>query len=534
MQHRSLGSLAISLALISGLSLAGCSKPQVKTYAVEEVPLSQISADLDSGKTTSVAVTKAYIERIKTYDGALHAVIRVAPDALDQAAASDKRRANHQSLGPLDGVPILFKDNIDTAGMPTTAGSYALVDNMPAQDSEVARRLRAAGVVVLGKANTSQWAGLRTTHGFNGSTVGGSPKNPYDLTRSPAGSSSGPGIAASVSFAAGTVGTDTTGSVIAPSNVNGIVGLRPTIALISRHGIVPVSLTQDTSGPMGRSVKDVAMMLNAMAGSDPADPASQDADVHKADYLKGLSPDALKGQRIGVIRGFSGYNDTTKPVFDAALEVLKGQGAELVDIPLDTFEDLSQEQRLIMLYDIKQDMAAYLANAPAAVKSRTLADLIEFNKTEEHEKLHSQDLFEDAEATTGKDNPEYVQTKEYAKKRAGEDGYMKAMKDNNVSALVLLTSGPAQPIPPDESGGGHPAAVHEKGAIPPSGSGQAALAGYPDLNVPAGFVNGMPVGISFVGPPWSEGMLLAYGYAYEQASHARKPPEAYKKTVAGQ
>jgi amidase len=332
------------------------------------------------------------------------------------------------------------------------------------------------------------------------------------------------------------VGTDTTGSVIAPSNVNGVVGMRPTVALISRRGIIPVSSFQDTSGPMGRTVKDVAMMLTAMAGSDPADPASKDADANKAaDYVAGLSTEALKGKKIGVIRGFSGYSEQTQPVFDAAVEVLKAQGAELVDIPLDIFEDLSQEQRLIMIYDIKQDMAAYLKDAPPAVKARTLADLIEFNKTEEHEKLHTQDLFEAAEATTGRDNPEFIKTAEYAKQRAGEDGYGRAMREYGVSALVLLTGGPASVIPPDEtSAGGHPASVREKGSRPPSGSGTAALAGYPDLNVPAGFVEGMPVGISFIGMPWSEQTLLAYGYAYEQASHKRAPPEAYKKPVTAQ
>ena len=526
-KHSFAGVLMASAASI--VMLASCSKDEpAKSYAVEEVPLSQVAADLAAGKTTSVAVTKAYIDRIKTYDGALHAVILVAPDALDQAAASDKRRKEGHAIGPLDGIPILFKDNIDTVGMPTTAGSYALVDNKPAQDSEVARRLRAAGVVVLGKANTSQWAGLRTTMGFNGSTVGGSPKNPYDLNRSPAGSSSGPGIAASVSFAAGTVGTDTTGSVIAPSNVNGIVGMRPTVALISRHGIVPVSSTQDTSGPMGRSVKDVALMLTAMAGSDPADPASKDADANKTDYAKGLSPDALKGKRIGVVRGFAGYSDATKPVFDAALEVLKAQGAELVEVPSDMFEDLSQEQRLIMIYDIKQDMAAYLKDAPEAVKTRTLADLIAFNKTDEHEKVHGNDVWVASDATTGFDNPEYIQTLADARRKTRDEGIDKLLKDNNVSALVNLTGGPADVIPPDGTTTLGAGSTHEKGAVPASATPYAAIAEYPHLTVPMGLVEGMPVGLSFVGTAWTEATLLCYGYAYEQASHARVPPPPFK------
>ena len=525
----------IGLVLVSALALAACSKNETaKPYAVEEVSLAQVSADLAGKQTTSVAVTKAYIDRIKAYNGVLHAVILVAPDALEQAAASDKRRAEGKALGPMDGVPILLKDNIDAVGMPTTAGSYALTENFPARDSEDAKRLRAAGAVILGKANTSQWAGLRTTTAFNGSTVGGSPKNPYDITRTPAGSSSGSGVAAAASFAAATVGTDTTGSIIGPSNVNGVVGMRPTIALISRRGIVPVSLTQDTSGPMGRSVKDVAMLLNVLAGSDPGDPASKDADAHKTDYTAGLSPDALKGKRLGVIRSFSGSTEVTTPVFDAALKVLAAQGAELVEIPGDIFEDLSQEQRLIMYYDIKEDMAAYLKDAPPAVKVRTLADIIAFNKTEEHEKLHTQEHFEAAEATTGRSDPAYIKTVEYAKKRAGEDGYGKAMKDFNVSALVLPTSGPAQPIRPDGTVGGGAAGEHPKGARPPSGSNTAALAGYPDLSVPMGYVGGLPVGLSFIGMPWSEGDLLAYAYAYEQAARVRVAPEAFKKAAAAQ
>ena len=277
MLHRSL----VCLPLVFALALTTCSKeePLPAPYAVEEVSLSQISADLAAGTTTSVAVTKAYIARIEAFNDALNAVILIAPDALDQAAASDARRAQGHGLGPLDGVPVLLKDNIDAVGMPTTAGSYALVENMPAQDSEVAKRLRAAGAVLLGKANTSQWAGLRTTAAFAGSTVGGGTHNPYDLARTAAGSSNGSGIASAASLAAATVGTDTTGSIMGPSSLMGLVGMRPSLALISRRGIVPVSLTQDTAGPMTRTVTDFAMMLTVMAGSDPGDPWSTDADM---------------------------------------------------------------------------------------------------------------------------------------------------------------------------------------------------------------------------------------------------------------
>jgi len=536
MLHRSL----LCLLSIGALACAGCSQgPEAapplaaqtsEAYAVEEVPLSRIAADLAEGKTTSVAVTRAYIARIEQYDDALNAVIGLAPDALEQAAASDQRRKAGKPLGPLDGVPVLLKDNIDAAGMSTTAGSYALIDNFPGVDSEVARRLRAAGVVILGKANTSQWAGLRTSDAFNGSTVGGSTHNAYDLARSAAGSSNGSGIAAAVSFAAATVGTDTTGSIVSPSSYNGVVGLRPTVGLISRRGIVPVSLTQDTAGPMGRNVTDVAMLLTVLAGTDSADAASAQADAHRTDYVQGLRRDALAGVRLGVLRGTRGDDEKTRPVLDAALQVLAQQGAELVELPPDTLEDLSQEQRLIMLYDFKEDVAAYLAGAPAAVKVRTLEDLVAFNRTDPRENIHAQDLFEAAAETQGgRANPEYVATLAQARRRAGPEGYARALSQFDVSAIVGITRGPAEIIPPDGQKGGHVAGKRKKGAVPPSISGVAALAGYPNLSVPMGAVDGLPVGLSFVGPAWSEPLLLSLGYAYEQASQARVPPAAYKQ-----
>lgn len=499
-------------------------------YAVEEVPLAQISHDLSAGKVSAVAVTKAYIDRIKTYDGQLHAVIRIAPDAIEQAAASDKRRKAGHALGPLDGVPIMLKDNIDATGVATTAGSYALINNIPVKDSELVRRLRAAGAVILGKANMSQWAGLRTTKGFGGSTVGGTAHNPYDLTRTPAGSSSGPGIIAAASFAAGAVGSDTTGSIWGPANVNGVIGLRPTIGLISRHGIVPISSTLDTAGPMARTVRDAAMMLTVMAGADPADPATKDADSHKTNYAASLEAGALKGKRIGVLRGFAGYSEKTKPVFDGALAVLKAQGAELVEIPMDGFADLGIEVRQVEAYDFKPDLEAYLKTAPPGVKTRTLADIMQFNRTDPHEKLHSQDRMESAAALSRGSDPAYARIVHDAKTRAGEEGYGKAMKKYNVSALVVLAGAPAAVIRPDKSAPPVRLASHQPGEKRLSSpSGLVALAGYPDLVVPAGFVDGMPVGISFIGMPWSEATLISYGYAYEQASQARKPPQAYKK-----
>jgi amidase len=516
----------ITAALVSTLALAACSKEE-KPYAVDEVSLAQVSSDLASGKTTSVAATKAYIARIKALDAPLHAVISISSDALDQAAAADARRKAGKTLGPLDGVPILIKDNIDAQGQVTTAGSYALINNKPAKDSEVARRLRAAGAVIFGKANLSQWAGWRATESFNGSTVGGSPHNPYDLTKSPAGSSSGSGIAAAMSFAAGTIGTETSGSITGPANVNGVVGLKPTIALVSRRGIVPISHNQDTAGPITRTVTDAAMILNAIAGSDPADPQSAEADAHKTDYVKALDANSLKGLRIGVLRGLRQYNEKTNPVYEEALAVLKAQGAELVDIDASKLEDLNPEMRTILKYDFKQDLNAYLATtSPDLVKTRTLTDLIAFNKEEEHEKQHSEEIFEQSDATTDFNAQEYKDTLAYEKEHAGPEGIDKLLSDNNVSVLVNLTGGPANTIPPDGQKTGGPVADKPKGETPVSMTAYAAMAGYPHLTVPAGYVEGMPVGLSFLGTVWTEAKLLSYGYAYEQASHKRVPPPA--------
>jgi amidase len=520
--------LIVCLSAAAVLALSACSRKEVAPYAVEEVPLTQISADLASGKTTSVAATQAYIDRIKMYDGPLHAVILIAPDALEQAKASDARRKAGETRGPLDGVPILIKDNIDVVGMPTTAGSFALADNYPAQDSEVARRLRAVGVVFLGKTNLHQFAGYRAIRTFAGSTVGGTPHNPYALDHSASGSSSGSGIAAATSMAAAAVGSDTTGSVISPAAFMDLVGMRPTLALISRRGIVPISASQDTAGPMARNVTDMAALLTVIAGTDPGDPASQDADAHKADYAKGLTPDALKGVRLGVVRNTGGYNEQTSPLFDAALAVMEKQGATMVDVPVQELEDLFPEQLALMKYEFKEDLEAYLAHAPQTVKVRTLADLIAFSKQDPRESMHDTELLEGALASGGRSAPDYAATLEHARTFAGPEGLGRAMTAHNVTALILVTATPADILVPDGEAPPSYIAEKPKGATPIHGSGIAALAGYPDLTVPMGQVGGLPVGISFIGPAWSEQLLLAYGYAYEQASQARVPPTAYK------
>jgi amidase len=517
----------VGATLLAALGVASCAKqapPAVTPYAVYEVTLSQVAADLAAGKTTSVAVAQGYIDRIKKYDDTLHSVLLVSPLALDQARESDQRRAAGKALGPLDGVPILIKDNIDEAGIPTTAGSYAMLKNLPKRDSEVVKRLRAAGVVILGKANLSQWANWRASTAFNGSTVGGPVHNAYDTTRTASGSSSGSGVAASVSFAAATIGTETSGSITGPATVSGDVGLKSTIALVSRRGIVPVGLTQDTAGPMTRSVMDAALLLDVMAGTDPEDPYTADADAHKTSYSQALGSASVKGVRLGVMRGMHSDDPKIKPLFDAALAMLKAQGAELVDIDATKLPDITPLMRKVLLYDFKQDVNAYLSATPPEVTTRTLADLIAFNQSEEHEKLHTQENFVLAQATTGRDDPDYKSTLETLRRHVRAEGLDRLLKDNNVSALVSVTGMPAAVSPPDGKPSSGVTADKPPDAAATSITTYAAAAEYPHLTVPMGVVEGLPVGISFTGPQWSEANLLSYGFAYEQAAHARVAP----------
>jgi amidase len=489
-------------------------------YDPTEKSIQQIEADLVAGRTTSVELVKAYSSRIASLNPKLRAVIVVNPDALAAAKAADAARAAGAPQGVLAGVPILIKDNIESAEpMATTAGSLALKDNVTRRDAPVTALLRAAGAIILGKTNLSEWANIRSNRSISGwSGVGGQARNPYALDRSTCGSSAGSGAAAAASLAAGAVGTETDGSVTCPSAINGLVGLKPTVGLVSRTHIIPISHTQDTAGPMTRDVRDAALMLNAMAGSDPADPATVSADSHKTDYVAGLKPDALKGVRIGVMRFAAGFNPETDAVFETALASLKAAGAVLVDVaePKDR-KEIGKFERLILMTELKADLNAYLATTSAAqVPSRTLADLIAYNKA--HADLEmpifGQENFEIAEATKGLDDPEYLKAKAEAFRLAGPEGIDAMLKANKVVALVAPTTGPSWLIDPvlrDRPGGG--------------GAGNlAAVAGYPHLTVPMGYVEGLPVGLSFIGPAWSEASLLNLGYAFEQQTKARVAP----------
>jgi len=518
------------LTILAVLSLTACGEGDPESsasagYAVVEVPLHRIAEDLAEGRATSVQVTQAYIERIEGMDGPLNAVITVAPDALEQAAASDERRARSAELGPLDGVPILFKDNLDAVGMPTTAGSYALEHNLPESDSEVVRRLRAAGAVILGKANLSQFAGFRNPASLNGSTLGGGTHNPYDVTRSAAGSSNGSGIAAAMSFAAATIGTETGGSIIGPSSVNGVVGMKPTIGLVSRRGIVPISLNQDSAGPMARTVRDIALILGIIAGTDPADPWSEEADARRDDYVAALDDTALQGKRLGVLRPVGNSAEAVAPLFDAALEVLTAEGAELIELPADALVDPRPEMRIILLQDFKVDLDAYLRSTPSTVSVRTLADLIEFSRNDPRESMHSMEYWEDAEATVGgRRDADYLAALEAGRRMTREEGIDRLLREHDLDALVAPSGSPASEIQPDGTPGPGPIPQGPRGTRPTSVTTVAAVAGYPLISVPMGLVDGLPVGLSFAGTAWTEALLIALAYDYEQASMARVPP----------
>lgn len=506
---------AASFALILAFVLPACSAEETPPYSIVETSIADITADFESGQTNSEAVTAAYIARIETLNPHLHAVIFINPSALDDARASDARRAQGKSLGALDGIPVLLKDNIDVAGIPTTAGSLALAENVPAQDAPMTYNLRAAGAIILGKASLSEWANFRSFGSSSGwSAVGGLVRNPYALERTACGSSSGSGAAAAASLAAATIGTETDGSVVCPSSANGIVGLKPTVGLVSRTGIVPISASQDTAGPMARTVADTAALLTAMAGNDPEDPATTEADAHKTDYASGLDASALQGARIGVIRSDDGFSPETLAVFETALEVLRAQGAELIDVVPDLDEGIGDAEFAVLLTEFKAGLNAYLAGTPEAVKTRTLAEVIAFNIAEPRELAEfDQSIFEAAEATLGLEDPDYISARDMAKQAAGPDGLSRLMAENNVVALVAPTLDPAWPIDLEN---GDPSIA--------SSSGLPAVSGYPHLTVPMGSVNGLPVGLSFMGPPWSEQMLLSLGFAYEQNANARVPP----------
>lgn len=471
-----------------------------------------------AGSATAESLTKAYLARIEAMDRQgpeLRSIIALNPHALDDARRLDAERKAGKVRGPLHGVTILLKDNIDSAdGLATTAGSLALKDNVTNRDAPLVARLREAGAVILGKTNLSEWANYRSTRSISGwSAVGGLVRNPHALDRSACGSSSGSGAAIAAGLAAGAIGTETDGSVTCPAAMNGIVGIKPTVGLVSRTHIVPISASQDTAGPMTRSVADTAAILTVIAGSDPADPATREADAHKADYLAALNPDALKGARIGVLRPPPERRHPADAVYAQALEALKAQGAVLVDLKAPDEEAVDAAEDIILRTEFKAGVNAYLASAAPAVKARTLEALIAFNKAEPKETpLFGQEIFEKSQASGGLDDLAYLKAKADGKRLAAQaiDGMLKSAK---LDAIVAMSGGPASVVDPVNGG----RSLGSPSTLP-------AVSGYPHLTVPMGTVSGLPVGISFIGAAWSEARLLSLGYAFEQATKARVEP----------
>lgn len=500
------------------LLLAGCA---ATPKALPERSIADFADDLAAGRTSSAALVKRYLDRIEAIDRAgprLNSIIAVNPDALAQARALDAERRAKGPRGPLHGVPILVKDNIETAdAMPTTAGSRALAANLTGRDAPLVARLRIAGAVILGKTNLSEWANFRDNDSTSGwSAVGGLVRNPYALDRNACGSSSGSGAAVAADLAPAAIGTETDGSITCPANMTGLVGLKPTVGLVSRTHIVPISASQDTAGPMTRSVRDAALLLGVIAGSDPADPATAEADVRKRDYAAALDPGALAGKRVGVLRYRTGTNRSVDALFDAALETLQAAGAELVDIKESGVpRELGANEYKVLLTEFKVGLNGYLTKTPPAVTTRTLVELIAFNERDGRElALFGQGIFVEAQATAGLDDPAYLKAREAAKRMAGAEGIDRLLAQHRVSLLVAPTMGPAwvtDLVNGDQYSGG-------------SSSQLPAVAGYPHLTVPMGAVKGLPVGLSFIGPAWSEADLLAAGHAYETRARQRRAP----------
>ncbi len=460
------------------------------------------------------ARARVAIERIELLNPRLRAVLAVDPTALAEARRLDRRRSLRQTLF---GMPILVKDNIETRGpLPTTAGSLALANNVTGRDAPLVARLRRAGAVILGKSNLSEWANIRSNESISGwSALGGQTRNPHVLNRNPCGSSSGSAVAVAASMVPAAIGTETDGSITCPASVNGIVGFKPTVGLVSRRRVIPISHSQDTPGPMARSVRDAALLLTAMAGSDPGDPATREADRRRVDYAAVLSADSLSGRRIGVMRFASGFG--TDAPFEAALRTLAAKGAILVDI--DHFEGrelIGRNELKVLLTELKSGLDTYLATTPAAVRTRTLDDVIQFNRrhSDREMALFDQDLFEQAQQTRGLDDPEYRDARRTSFRMAGPEGIDRLLRENDVVALVGPTMPPAWLI--DAVNGDQ---------VSGAGAGTlAAVAGYPHLTVPMGQVRGLPVGLSFIGPKWSDAIILSLGFAYEQASRQLAPP----------
>jgi len=497
--------------------------PAVREFELDETTIDDLQNAVQSGQQTSRSLCEKYLARIQEIDKAgptINSVIEVNPEALDIADALDRERRDKGIRGPLHGIPVLIKDNIDTADrMNTTAGSLALLNSRPPKDAFVAAQLRKAGAVILGKTNLSEWANIRSSHSTSGwSGRGGLTRNPYALDRNPCGSSSGTGAAVSANLCVAGVGTETDGSVVCPSNANGLAGLKPTVGLCSRSGIIPISHSQDTPGPMARTVRDVAVLLGAMVGIDADDGATASSQGHiQTDYAKFLDPNGLKGARLGVVRKYFGFNDAVDQLMNDRIEDMKKAGAVIIDpANIPTLGKFDDSELTVLLYELKADIAAYLARLGDSSSMKTLKDVIEFNERHRDVEMpyFAQDLFIKAQEKGALTSKEYVEALARNHRFTRAEGIDFVMNKYRLDALVAPTGGPAwltDLLNGDHASGGS--------------SNAAAVAGYPNINVTAGFVSQLPVGISFFGRAWSEPKLLKIAYGFEQITKARQKPQ---------
>ncbi len=492
-----------------------------------ETSIADLSLRMDTGELSARAITQWYLDRIAAIDKAgpsLNAVIELNPDALAIADMLDAERVSGTLRGPLHGIPVLIKDNIDTADMMhTTAGSLALADHLASADAAVVAKLRSAGAIILGKTNLSEWANFRSRKSSSGwSSRGGQTRNPYVLDRNPCGSSAGTGAAISASLATVGVGTETDGSIICPSSANGLVGIKPTLGLVSRSGIIPIAESQDTAGPMARSVSDAAVLLGVLSGVDANDPMTvASAPFADTDFRQALNVNALNGKRIGVLRQFFGFDAEVDAIMEASIATMRAQGAVIVDpVDLPNFRQYGAQEFTVLLYEFKDGLNRYLSERPgAAIKS--LDELIAFNQREADAVMpwFGQETLIAANAKGPLTDADYVSARDDAKRMAGPEGIDAALKANNLDALIAPSNGPAWKTDwenGDKYGGGS--------------SQPAAVAGYPNISVPAGNVNGLPVGINFFASAWSESELIGIAYSFEQAQRARQTP-AFRPTL---
>jgi len=519
----SVAGLALTAAATSSLLAApvDAEANTVGPFSLKEATITELQQKMKSKVLTSRAITEMYLKRIAEIDKSgpkLNAVIELNPDALAIADKMDAERRAGKVRGMMHGIPVLIKDNINTCDkMHTTAGALAIADNIATHDAFIAAKLREAGAVIIGKTNLSEWANFRSTRSTSGwSSRGGQTRMPYVTVRNPSGSSAGTGSSISASLATVGIGTETNGSIVSPSSVNGLVGIKPTVGLVSRSGIIPISITQDTAGPMARTVRDAAILLSAIAGVDPDDSYTHDSkDKISKDYTAFLETDGLKGKRLGLEKSFLRGNETVEALFHQALEVLKSKGAEIIEVDLLTgIREVGRGETAVLQYEFKDGLNKYLSKANSKVKS--LQDVIDFNKANEARAMpfFKQETLEASQKREGLDSKEYLDALKTVNK-GSQDIIDNVLKTNRLDAIIGITNGPACCI--DLANGDYGTGF--------SFSGPAAMAGYPHITVPMGAVHGLPVGLSFFSTAYAEPEIIKLAYAYEQASKKRVAPE---------